>query len=148
MRRILLGTIAAVLVIVTAIYSQKARIRTVGPTEDGGFLLNTGWRIRPAGKNIALSTLPMSQVLAPDGRMLDVLTGGDEPASFSVVDLETSRESARVTIGDGWRGVAFSPAGDKLYAGNGARGSLTEFAVNSGSLTVQRKIDLYPEEKA
>jgi YVTN family beta-propeller protein len=44
--------------------------------------------------------------------------------------------------------VVFSPAGDKLYAGNGARGSLTEFAVNSGSLTVQRKIDLYPEEKA
>jgi YVTN family beta-propeller protein len=147
MRRILLGTIAAALVIVTAVYSQKARVRTVGPTEDGGFLLNTGWRIRPAGKNIPLSTLPMSQMLAPDGRMLAVLNGGYEPASVSLVDLETSRESARVTIGDGWRGLAFSPAGDRLYAGNGARGSLTEFTVNSGSLTVQRKIDLYPGEK-
>jgi len=147
MRRMLLGTIAAALVVATAIHSQRVRVRTVGPTEDGGFLLNTGWRIRPAGKNIPLSTLPMSQVLAPDGRMLAVLNGGYAPASVSLLDLETSRESARVEIGDGWRGLAFSPAGDKLYAGNGARGLLTEFALNGGNLTVQRKIDLYPGER-
>lgn len=147
MRRIIPGVAPVILVIATVVYSQKPRLQTVGPTGDGGFLLNTGWRIRPAGKNIALSTLPMSQVLAPDGRLLAVLNGGYAPASVSLVDLETSRESARVTIGDGWRGLAFSPAGDKLYAGNGARGSLTEFKVTGASLTVQRKIDLYPDER-
>ena len=146
MRRMIVVPVAAVVVIAGVVYSQKTRVQTVGPTGDGGFLLNTGWRIRPAGQNIPLSTLPMSQVLAPDGRMLAVLNGGYVTPSVSLVDLETSRESARVSIGDGWRGLAFSPDGDKLYAGNGARGSLTELRVKGGGMTVERKIDLYPDE--
>ena len=124
MRRTLLIA-AALLAVAAAIFSQRPRTQSVGPTEGGGFMLNTGWRIRPAGRSIALSTLPMSQVLSPDGRMLAILNGGYMPASVSLVDTETSRERARATIGDGWRGLAFSAAGDKLYAGNGARGSLT-----------------------
>lgn len=145
-RTILIGPVA-VLVIGGVVFSQRGRIHTVGPTEGGGFLLNTGWRIRPAGKNIPLSTLPMSYALAPGGRLLAVLNGGFAPASVSLVDLETARESARVTIGDGWRGLAFSPAGDKLYAGNGSRGSLTEFRVEGTNLSIERKIALYPDEK-
>ena len=89
----------------------------------------------------------MSHVLAPNGRMLAVLNGGFAASSVSLVDLETARESVRVTIGDGWRGLAFSPFGDKLYAGNGSRASLTEFSLNDSNLSIQRKIDLYPGEK-
>ena len=36
-----------------------------GPQPDGSTLLNTGWRIQPAGKQIPLSTFPMSTVLSP-----------------------------------------------------------------------------------
>jgi DNA-binding beta-propeller fold protein YncE len=90
----------------------------------------------------------MSEAMSPDGRMLAVLNGGYQPASVSLLDMETSREAARVTIGDGWRGVAFSAAGDRLYAGNGARGSLTEFTVNGANLAVRRKIELFPGEQA
>jgi DNA-binding beta-propeller fold protein YncE len=147
MRRTIIAATVAALVVASLVYSQKARLQTVGRTEDGSFLLDTGWRIRPAGKNIPLSTLPMSQVLAPDRRILAVLNGGYMPASVSLVDLETARESARVTITDGWRGLAFSPSGDKLYVGNGARGSLTQFTVRGGTLSLDRKIDLYPGEK-
>ncbi len=148
MRRLSFCALTVILLIVTVVYSQKARLQTVGPAGSGGFLLNTGWRIRPAGKTIPLSTLPMSHALAPGGRLLAVLNGGYQPASVSLLDLETSRESARVTIGDGWRGLAFSPKGDKLYAGNGARGSLTEFAVSGTNLAIQQRIDLYPGERS
>ena len=141
---ILLATLAG---ITGAIYSQLTHSRTVGKLEDGGFLLNTGWRIRPAGTNIPLSTLPMSYVPSPDGSRTAVLNGGYEPASVSLLDMETVRESSRVEISDGWRGLAFSPTGNKLYAGNGARGSLTEIAVDGPSLREERKIDLYPGEK-
>ena len=147
MRRIILGGALVVLVVATMMYSQRSRVQTVGPTGDGGFLLNTGWRIQPAGENIPLSTLPMSQALAPDGRMLAVLNGGYAPPSVSLLDLETSRESARVAIGDGWRGLAFSPSGEKLYAGNGARGSLSVLKVTGASLAVDSRIDLYPGER-
>ena len=69
----------AILVIAGLVYSQKRGLETVGPTEDGGFLLNTGWRIKPAGKNVPLSTLPLSQALAPDGRTVAVLNAGFAP---------------------------------------------------------------------
>src|SRR5215469_18050766 len=111
------------------------------------FLLNTGWRIRPAGKSIPLSTLPMSDALAPGGRVLAILNGGYMPSSVSLVDLEAARESARVTITDGWRGLAFSPTDGKLYAGDGARGFLTQFTVTGGNLSIDRKIDLYLGER-
>jgi DNA-binding beta-propeller fold protein YncE len=147
MRRTIPIILAALALITGVVYSQRTRMRTVGKLEDGRFLLNTGWRIRPAGTNIPLSTLPMSYVPSPDGRRIAVLNGGYEPASVSLLDMETVRESSRVEIGDGWRGLAFSPVGDRLYAGNGARGSLTEMAVKEASLRVERKIDLYPGEK-
>jgi hypothetical protein len=44
--------------------------------------------------------------------------------------------------------VGFSPSGDKLYGGNGSRGSLTEFSLNGANLSIQRKIDLYPRKAA
>src|SRR5215469_4413756 len=112
------GTVSLVILSALAItgfvYSQKHRLETVGPTEDGGFLLNTGWRIKPAGTNIPLSTLPLAHALSPNGRMVAVLNAGYAPASVSLIDLETSREAARVTVGDGWRGLAYSPTGDRL----------------------------------
>src|SRR5215475_9831113 len=141
-RRARLIAITAVLAMTGFVFSQKHRLETVGPTEDGGFLLSTGWRIKPAGTTIPLSTLPMAQALAPDGRMLAVLNAGFAPASISLIDLETSREATRVTITDGWRGLVFSPAGDKLYAGGGSRAFLTELQVNGATLSVERKVDL------
>jgi hypothetical protein len=56
MRRAVLIAITAVLAISGFVYSQKSHLQTVGPTEDGAFLLNTDWRIKPAGTTIRLST--------------------------------------------------------------------------------------------
>jgi DNA-binding beta-propeller fold protein YncE len=108
--------------------------------------LNTGWRIRPAGKTIPLSTLPISTAMSPDGRRLAVLNGGYLPASVDWLDMETARKTTSVQITDGWRGLSFSSSGTKLYAGNGARGSITEFAVNGSQLTLSKKIELFSGE--
>lgn len=126
--------------------SQTAKRVQVGPVSDGSFLLNTGWSIRPAGKTIPLSTLPMSTAISPDGRGVAVLNGGYLPASVDFIDMETTSKTTSVSITDGWRGLSFSADGTKLYAGNGARASITEFAVNGNKLTVSRKIDLFPGE--
>src|ERR1700761_352572 len=95
------------------LYSQQPRRQTVVPLPEGGFLLNTGWRIRPAGTEIPLSTLPMSAAIAPDGRMLAALNGGYLPSSVDLLDMETVRKVSGVPITDGWRGLAFSPGGEK-----------------------------------
>lgn len=129
----------------TALYSQRSHFLKVGPSEEG-FVLNTGWRIRPAGTDVPLSTLPMSHALSPDGRRVAVLNGGYRPASVQLIDLKSAQVTANIEIGDGWRGLAFS--GDTLYAGNGARGSITEISLSGGAAPASRKtIQLFPGEK-
>src|SRR5215510_9803368 len=104
------GVIVALATTAISIHSQKHQLQAakqvqVGPTVDGSFLLNTGWRIRSAGKTIPLSTLPMSTAISPDGRRVAVLNGGYLPASVDFLDMETSSKIASVSINDGWRGL-------------------------------------------
>src|SRR5438067_2350643 len=64
--------------------SAPAPREQVGPLPDGGFLLNSGWRIQAAGKQVPVDTFPMSSALSPDGKYLLVLNGGYNPPSISV----------------------------------------------------------------
>src|SRR5439155_14999827 len=82
--------LAALLVILSAslISSQPAPPERVGPLTRGGFLLNSGWRLAPAGKQVAVDTFPMATALSRDGRYLLVLNGGYRPPSISVVRSE------------------------------------------------------------
>ena len=77
----------------------------MGPLPDGGFLLNSGWRVKPAGTQIPLDTLPMSSVLSKDGRFLIVLNGGYNPPSLSVLDTKDGHEIGRTPVPDAWLGL-------------------------------------------
>src|ERR1700693_4793387 len=79
---------SALLFTLAALLASQTRVRErVGPLPDGGFLLNSGWRVQPVGAQIPLSTMPMSSVLSNDGRFLIVLNGGYLPPSLSVIDV-------------------------------------------------------------
>src|SRR6202044_505512 len=93
--------LVALLAAAAVVCSQPAPREQVGPLPTGGFLLNTGWRLDPAGKQIPLDTFPMSTALSPDGRYLLVLNGGYNPPSISVLETATGREIHRVRIADG-----------------------------------------------
>ena len=95
----------------------------MGLLPDGGFLLNSGWRVKPAGTQIPLDTLPMSSVLSKDGRFLIVLNGGYNPPSLSVLDTKDGHEIGR-TAGDGRLAGAgaFASNGKTLWVGGGSQG--------------------------
>src|SRR5438034_6499525 len=59
------------------------------------FRSNSGWRIKPAGNQVPVSTLPMSTALSPDGKFLLVLNGGYNPPSISVLDVAAEKEVSR-----------------------------------------------------
>src|SRR5579871_5724443 len=106
--------LAVLFIAVAAILSsQPAPREQVGPLPDGGFLLNSGWRLQPAGKQIPLDTFPISTALSPDGRHLLVLNAGYKPPSISVLEAATGKETSRVHVADGWLGLTFSPKGDR-----------------------------------
>jgi YVTN family beta-propeller protein len=137
----------AVLLAAALLCSQPAPREQVGPLPGGGFLLNSGWRLEPAGRQIPLDTFPMSTALSPDGRYLLVLNGGYNPPTISVLEAATGRETNRVHVADGWLGLAFSPKGDRVYVGGGSRAAVFEFSFADGALEATRTFTVVPPGK-
>ena len=127
--------------------SQPAPPERVGPLAVGGFLLNSGWRLTPAGKQTPLDTFPMSAALSPDGRYLLVLNAGYKPPSISVLDVASAKEMSRTPVADGWLGLAFSPKGDRVYVGGGSQAAVFEFRFSQGTLEATRTFVVVPAEQ-
>ncbi len=126
--------------------SQDAPPTTTGPQTDGSVMLNSGWRLRPAGQQIPLDTFPMSTAMTPDGKFLLVLHCGYRPPSIAVFDAKTLKEVARVPVVDAWLGLTLSPDGKKVYVGGGAKASVFEFTLaEDGQLSPARTFVVVPE---
>jgi len=133
--------------LVAMLGSQPAPREQVGPLPGGAFLLNSGWRLDPVGRQIPLDTLPMSTALSPDGKYLLVLNGGYRPPSVSVIETASGRVTGSVPVADGWLGLAISPKGDTVYVGGGSKASLFEFSFANGVLTPARTFVVVPQEQ-
>ncbi len=119
------------------LFSQPADKEVVGPLAGGGFLLNTGWRLRPAGKQISLGAFPMASAPAPDGKYILVMNGGSPP-SISVLDIASGTEAGRTPVADAWLGIAFAPKGNLVYVGGGSQAAVLEFSFQDGKLRPTR----------
>lgn len=110
----------------------------------GERILATGWRIKPAGTEVPVGSLPMSSAVSPDGRFLLVLNGG-EPASISVIRLADLAETARLQLAAAWKGLVFSTDGRSVYAGGGRRYSVWELAFSpDGALELVKEMRAAP----
>src|SRR3954447_6723313 len=139
MKRALRPILSVSLLVFAAILGSQSTPREhVGPLPTGGFLLNSGWRLDPAGKQVELSTFPMASALAPDGKHLLVLNGGYRPPSVSVIDTASGAVTGQVPVTDGWLGLAISPKGDRVYVGGGSAAAVFEFSLEAGVLKATR----------
>ena len=105
----------------------------------------TGWVVTPAGRQIPVSTFPMSLALSPDGRYVLALNAGFAPPSISVVDTAAERETARVPLEDAWLGLVFSVKGDRVYVGGGSRPVVWELQFDRGQLKPARRFPVAKE---
>ncbi|MGI9073978.1 MAG: bifunctional YncE family protein/alkaline phosphatase family protein [Bryobacteraceae bacterium] len=135
------------LLVVQDIVPQSAPREHVGPLPGGGFLLNSGWTIRPAGDQVQVDTLPLSSAVSNDGKYLLVLNAGYNPPSVSVIDIAQKREIGRTPLPDAWLGLAVSPRGNSVYVGGGSRASVYELSLNpqNGALTRSRDFIAVPD---
>ena len=140
-------SIAVVCVLAGLLVSQPAPREQVGPLTQGGFLLNSGWKLTPAGNQVEAGTFPMSAALSKDGRYLVVLNAGVAPPSLSVIDLAAEKEVSRTPVPDGWLGLTFNPKGDHLYVGGGSQAAVFEFAYGDGKLTAARTLHVVEAAK-
>jgi len=109
-------------------------------------VLNNGWRLRPAGHETPLSTLPMSAAVSPDGKYVLVLNGGLAPPSISVLEAASGREIGRTPVADAWLGLVFSPKGDRVYVGGGSESAVFEFTFAAGALAPARTFRVEPKD--
>src|SRR5262249_5263964 len=137
----------AIIFMAALLCSQPAPREQVGPLPGGAFLLNSGWRLQPAGKQIPLDTFPMATALSPDGRYLLVLNGGYRPPSISVIDTTLATVTGSTPVADGWLGLTFTPKGERVYVGGGSRAAIFEFSFAGGKLTPARTFPVAPDEK-
>jgi DNA-binding beta-propeller fold protein YncE len=139
---------AALLILEPSLVPQGGELRErVGPQPNGSFLLNSGWRLRPAGSLVPVDTLPMSLLVMPDGKRLLVLNAGYNPPSLSLLDVGARREIARTPVPDAWLGLAFSPKGDRVYVGGGSQAAIFEFLWDGRRLAAGRTFPIVPADR-
>ena len=131
----------------TTILLATALAAQVVPQPNGSLLLPTGWRLTPAGRQIPLSTLPMSMALSPDGKHLVVLNGGFQPPALSVIDVAAGRETARLPVEDAWLGITFNLQGDRVFVGGGSRPLVWEFRFQGGRLEPGRSFAAHKDPR-
>ncbi|HKD05386.1 MAG TPA: alkaline phosphatase family protein [Bryobacteraceae bacterium] len=129
-----------------ALISQTSSPERVGLMSDGGFLLNSGWRIKPAGAQIPVESFPMSTAVTPDKKYLLVLNGGYNPPTVSVIDITAAKELSRTPVPDGWLGLTMTKAGDRVYVGGGSRAAVYEFSFSEGALKPSRVFPVVAEK--
>jgi DNA-binding beta-propeller fold protein YncE len=135
------------LICVGVLSSQPAWREQVGRQADGSFLVSSGWRVQPAGKQVPLDTLPMSMALSKDGKYLLVLNGGYRPPSIIAIRVADMTEASRVPVADAWLGLAVAPDG-KIYAGGGSRATVFEFSISpEGQLAAGRELVVVAQEQ-
>lgn len=137
----------AAILAAAALCSQPAPPQRVGPLPGGGYLLNTGWRLNPAGRQIPLGAFPMSVAVSRDGNYLLVLNAGAAVRSISVIETASGRVTDTAPVEDAWLGLTFSPRGDRVYVGGGAHAAVYEFIFSGGQLKPARTFAITPQDK-
>jgi DNA-binding beta-propeller fold protein YncE len=129
--------------VLTVAQSRSQQISAVpGKQDDGSVLLPNGWRIAPAGKHVAVETLPLNVVVTPDSRYAIVATSGLMRPSLAVIDIATWTVKNTYKLDNAWFGLAFNPDGTKLYVGGGGQNNVQEFVYADGTLTKARTLAL------
>ncbi len=112
--------VAVVLMAGSATFAQD---RLPGPAGQG-VLLPNGWTITPFGDTVPMNDLITNLVPTPDGSAIIAVTSGYNPHGLVVIDAKTHEARQRIALPTTFMGLAFNPAGDRLYVsgGNHTRG--------------------------
>jgi len=96
--------------------------------------LPNGWRVAPVAASILpLGTLPLRIAQDLSGRWLAISNAGFGDLSVTIVSQQTGKITDSQPMSRTFYGLAFSPAGDALYASTGADGSIARWSFDPGS---------------
>src|SRR5258708_3425936 len=107
----------------------------VGVQPNGVILVPTGQALTPAGAHIEVNDRPLGMVLSPAGNLLAVVTGSNfNPRALHLIDVNAKALLQTIPIANSFVGIAFSPAGDRIYVGGGASNDVKIFSATPNGL--------------
>ena len=108
------AVLAAVLILATAAAAQDPKPQFAGPTANG-FLLPNGWTITPAGRQVALTDLPLNILPSDDSKTTLVATSGFNAHELSLIEIETGKVLSKVGVRQSWYGLAQGKIGGMRF---------------------------------
>ena len=115
-----------------------------GVQKDGSVLLNTGWTLRPAGRQIPLSTFPMNVRESP----LRKFSSFSKAATSPIFTVPTAPPCSRWISAASMPLARFRPTGNTFYVSGGSRARVFEFAPTpDGKIEERPTFVLIPEDQ-
>ncbi|MCB0475038.1 MAG: YncE family protein, partial [Flavobacteriaceae bacterium] len=125
------------------------RVRLPGKFENYTLLPN-GWRLSPAGDQLAIGELPLNLLVTGNEKYALTSNSGTKTNSISVVDLQNKKEVQRMVIDRTWRGMVFNSDDSKLFVSGANNNAIYLYNFNSGQLSLKDSIVIglpYPKDK-
>jgi DNA-binding beta-propeller fold protein YncE len=139
-RRALLVVGAVALAGLAAAGAARRSAVKMGPQPDGGFVVATGQRVE--GGSLAFLGRPVDLALHPSGETFAVLNKTEVLLGGAGGVKRATR--ARLGTSAGFRGLAWSPDGSRLFAST-EKGHVQAFGYDQGKLRPEAAIGLNPE---
>ncbi len=118
-----------------------------GPLENG-YQLPNGWKITPVGTSVETPDYVLNLQPSPDGRVVVGVSGGYNEHCLTVLGAKKGELLQKVYVPTAWFGLAWNPAGDRLYVsgGNnkkeGVRAPVYVFEYKDGALSQKPIMEL------
>jgi YVTN family beta-propeller protein len=115
-----------------------------GLRADGSVLLPNQWSLRPVGRQLPLGDFPVNVAVHPGGTFAAILHCGHGQHEVVVVDLERLQVVSRVSLEEGFYGLAFDATGDRLFCSGSGDEVVHGFAFKDGYLGEHRLLRVRP----
>jgi DNA-binding beta-propeller fold protein YncE len=126
----------AACLLATAQDAAPARVVTwPGMQSDGRVQLPNGWKLRPAGRQVALGDFPVNMAEHPTAPVLAILHAGYGDHEVVTIDTGSGRIIARASVPQTYGGLAWSPDGAHLYVSGGFDEVIHRFDHKDGYLS-------------
>lgn len=130
--------------------SHTGSVSVPGIIGGNKILLSNGWKLSPAGEQIAVGDLPLNMVISPDGKYAVLTNNGAGKQSVQVLDIANNQVVQTVALSKAWLGISFYDKGRKLAVSGGNDSKVYLYNFNSGSLQLADSIVLgqsWPKDK-
>jgi YVTN family beta-propeller protein len=97
-------------------------------------LLPNGWKLSPAGRQLAIGDLPLNLQLSATGRLMAVTNNGQSTQSVQLIDPHTEKLLDTKVLGKSWYGLVFSHDEKQLYVSGGYDNCILDFHLQDNQL--------------